>query len=121
MDEALTFAHRTSEHHYEAELHRLKGELLLRQGAVGVSAGSAGADDAAACFHRALDIARSEDAKSLELRAASSLSESRAPRGTAELTCSVSRRSSTSCCGRAGCRPSGKTPPPRWPTCLAPI
>jgi predicted ATPase len=51
----------------EAELYRLKGELLLRQSS----------DNAAAvetCFHHALDIARSQQAKSLELRAAMSLS-----------------------------------------------
>lgn len=50
----------------EAELHRLEGELLL-----GVSAEKYA--EAEACFHRALDIARRQQARSLELRAAVSL------------------------------------------------
>ena len=31
LAEALTVAHDNGEHHYEAELYRLKGELLLQQ------------------------------------------------------------------------------------------
>jgi predicted ATPase len=51
----------------EAELYRLQGELLL--------AGSAAHHtEAEACFRQALDIARHQQAKSLELRAAMSLS-----------------------------------------------
>jgi predicted ATPase len=49
-----------------AEAHRLQGELLLRQ------AGSDSAQ-AKACFQQALAIARRQQAKSLELRAAMSL------------------------------------------------
>ncbi len=52
---------------WDAELHRLKGELLLMQG--GQKAG-----EAEECFQKALDIARRQQAKSLELRAAMSLS-----------------------------------------------
>ena len=48
-----------------AELHRLKGEFLLRQG------GASG--DAEKCFREALAIATKQRAKSLELRAAMSL------------------------------------------------
>ena len=67
VSEALTHVERTSECWYEAELYRLRGVLLLLR-----------SDDhqhqaAAACFHRALDIARRQQAKSLELRAATSL------------------------------------------------
>jgi class 3 adenylate cyclase/predicted ATPase len=51
----------------EAELYRLKGELLLE-----VSAESKA--EAEACFRQALDIARHQQARSLELRAAVSLS-----------------------------------------------
>jgi predicted ATPase len=51
----------------EAGLYRLKGELLL-----GLSADNHA--EAEACFHQALDIARRQQAKSLELRAAMSLS-----------------------------------------------
>ena|SRR5215211_8049962 len=47
-------------------LHRLKGELLLQQ-----DAGSG--DEAETCFCQALDVARCQQAKSLELRAAMSL------------------------------------------------
>jgi predicted ATPase len=51
----------------EAELYRLKGELLLEASAEGKA-------EAEACFHKALDIARHQQARSLELRAAVSLS-----------------------------------------------
>jgi predicted ATPase len=57
---------------HEAELHRLKGELLLQQ-AVGVTGRSPLRIEAEACFHQALDVARRQQAKSLELRAAMSL------------------------------------------------
>jgi len=52
---------------WEAELYRLQGELLL-QGTV------AQPEEAEACFHQALAVARRQQAKSLELRAAMSLS-----------------------------------------------
>ena len=54
---------------YEAELYRLKGELLLAAGQ-----SKATGQEAEACFQQALDIARRQQAKSLELRAAMSLS-----------------------------------------------
>jgi predicted ATPase len=53
--------------YYEAELHRIKGELLLAQS-------SLGEQQAEACFQSALRIAQGQSAKSLELRAAMSLS-----------------------------------------------
>jgi predicted ATPase len=49
-----------------AELHRLKGELLLARSAENQV-------EAEACFHEALDVSRRQQAKSLELRAATSL------------------------------------------------
>ena len=52
---------------YEAELHRLHGELLLMQSVPDVSL-------AETCLQRALDLAGSQQAKSLELRAAMDLS-----------------------------------------------
>ena len=64
--EALAVAHDTGERRWEAELHRLKGELLLQQAI-------SGEQEAEACFLQALDIARRQQAKSLELRAAMSL------------------------------------------------
>ena len=57
----------TGERYYEAELYRLKGELLLQQ-----AAGSG--ERRKPVFSQALDIARRQQAKSLELRAAMSLS-----------------------------------------------
>ncbi len=51
---------------YEAELHRLQGELLLQQS-------PDNATETAACFQQAIDIARQQQAKSWELRAATSL------------------------------------------------
>jgi len=65
LTEALATLHRTGERFWEAQFHRLKGELLLRQGS------STG--EVEACFHQALAIARQQQAKSLELRAAMSL------------------------------------------------
>ncbi len=67
LDEALALVRQTSEGLYEAELHRQRGELLLRK-ADGASVPSA--DEA---FRLALDIARRQGAKLLELRAAASL------------------------------------------------
>ena len=64
---ALEFADRTGEGLHLPEIRRLKGELLLRQDRLG------SADGAANCFLQALDAARGQQAKSLELRAASSL------------------------------------------------
>jgi predicted ATPase/DNA-binding winged helix-turn-helix (wHTH) protein len=58
----------------EAEIYRLKGELLLRQ-AMGTSdAPTRSWSEAEACLQQALDVARHQGAKSLELRAAMSLS-----------------------------------------------
>jgi predicted ATPase len=73
LEEALTTAHHSGERLYEAELYRLRGELLLqisgRDGAQPASART----EAVRCWRQALDIARRQQAKSLELRAAMSL------------------------------------------------
>jgi predicted ATPase len=65
VDEAQDLAKRAGGHFGEAELHRLKGELLLAQGAGTTQAGN--------CFQRALDVACRQHARSWELRAATSL------------------------------------------------
>jgi predicted ATPase len=65
--EATTQVDNTGERHWEAELHRGKGELLLMQQGQKVG-------EAEECFRQALDTARRQQAKSLELRAAMSLS-----------------------------------------------
>jgi predicted ATPase/DNA-binding winged helix-turn-helix (wHTH) protein len=76
LSEALTLMETTSERWWEAEGHRVHGELLLVQAHVGGPEPGALCDGAAAeaCFGRALTLARSQAAKSLELRAAISLS-----------------------------------------------
>jgi adenylate cyclase len=66
VTEALTLAQRDDVHWWEAELHRVKGELLLAS-----APNTSG--EAEACFNQALDIARKQSARSLELRAATSL------------------------------------------------
>jgi predicted ATPase len=67
VTEALTVVDKNEERFYEAELHRLKGKLLLQSP---VSKSQAEAEQ---CFQQALAIARQQSAKSLELRAAMSL------------------------------------------------
>jgi predicted ATPase len=67
LAEALDVAHRTGDRMWEAELYRLKGELLLGQVVLD-------APRAETCFHQALAVARRQQAKALELRAATSLS-----------------------------------------------
>jgi predicted ATPase len=66
LAEALVHVEHSGERYYEAEIHRLKGELLLQQS-------SDNAPEVESCFHHALDIARNQQAKALELRAATSL------------------------------------------------
>jgi predicted ATPase len=56
----------TSERLYDAELHRLKGELFLEDASLDIP-------QAETCLHHALDVARRQQARSWELRAATSL------------------------------------------------
>jgi adenylate cyclase len=67
LDEALATVDHHGDRFYEAELYRLRGELL---GALGSPASTV-----EACFAQACDIARRQQAKSLGLRAALSLSQ----------------------------------------------
>jgi TOMM system kinase/cyclase fusion protein len=67
LAEALGIVHKTGQRIGEAELYRLKGELLLTQAAPDEH-------QAETCFHQAINVARRQQAKSLELRAAISLS-----------------------------------------------
>jgi predicted ATPase len=67
LAEAVTVAHNIGERWFEAERHRLKGELLL---ALSVD----NQVEAEACFQQALTVARQQQAKSWELRVAMSLS-----------------------------------------------
>jgi predicted ATPase len=66
LAEALTAVHKTGERQHEAEIYRLKGELLLMQGVPDTQ-------EAENCLHQAVAVARQQQAKSLELRAAMGL------------------------------------------------
>jgi class 3 adenylate cyclase/predicted ATPase len=66
LTEALSVANDKGERRWDAELYRLKGEILLARSA-------AHHTEAEACFCQALDIARRQQAKSWELRTALSL------------------------------------------------
>src|SRR5713101_4233996 len=64
LREAAALVEETGERYFEAEIHRLEGNLLL------VENGSA---EAEACYRKALEVARAQEARSLELRAAGDL------------------------------------------------
>jgi predicted ATPase len=74
IDEAIELAHASKERWYEAEIHRIAGEIALK---------SPGRDEAKAeeYFERALTVARHQQAKSWELRAAMSLARPRRDQG----------------------------------------
>ena len=75
LDEVLTLVEHTGERYYEAEPHRQRGELsLLRAAKSHPAQDSRDQHEAEPCFQHALDVARGQQAKSLELRAATSLS-----------------------------------------------
>jgi predicted ATPase len=67
LAEALAVVDAIEERYYAAELYRLQGELLLARSAEQHA-------EAETCFRQALDVARQQQAKSWELRAAMSLS-----------------------------------------------
>jgi class 3 adenylate cyclase/predicted ATPase/DNA-binding winged helix-turn-helix (wHTH) protein len=73
LDDAFHIAERTGERWFAAELHRHKGELLLRQGH---------SDAAEELYQKALSIAKEQEAKLWELRAAVSLAQLWRDRGT---------------------------------------
>jgi predicted ATPase len=66
LTEALTLMDTTGERVWEPELYRLKGVLLLQQS-------SDNQVEAERCFHQAITVAQKQQAKSWELRAATSL------------------------------------------------
>jgi predicted ATPase len=67
LDKALATVDESEHRIYETEMHRLKGELLLQRSPDNHT-------EAETCYHKALDVAQSQQAKSWELRAATSLS-----------------------------------------------
>jgi class 3 adenylate cyclase/predicted ATPase len=72
LEDALAIAQANEERYYEAELHRLKGSLTLQAKVQGPK--SRVEKEAEDCFQQAIDIARHQSMKSLELRAVMSLS-----------------------------------------------
>jgi len=66
LDRALALIDTTEERFYEAEVHRVRGEYAVMDGRY---------EEAHNCFRRALDIASRENARSWQLRAATSLTE----------------------------------------------
>lgn len=85
ITEALTAVHNAGEHYSEAELHRIKGELLVMKVAgVGeareaaprpalAETASLPSDEIRRCFDRALSVAQRQQSKAWELRAAISV------------------------------------------------
>ncbi|HEY6660468.1 MAG TPA: hypothetical protein VI031_04985, partial [Pyrinomonadaceae bacterium] len=63
LDEAITMVSNNGERYFEAELYRLKGELLFKHAP----------DNALPCFKRSMEIAESQKARSWQLRTAMSL------------------------------------------------
>ena len=74
LAEAIELVETSGERWWQAELHRLRGELLLTRTGNGQA-------QARSCFERALDISRQQKARSLELRAATSLARLSAEQG----------------------------------------
>jgi class 3 adenylate cyclase/predicted ATPase len=81
LAEALTVVQRGEERRFDAELHRLKGELTLQSSVQRLESSVLNTQhpapntqaEAEECFLKAIDIARKQQAKSLELRATVSL------------------------------------------------
>jgi class 3 adenylate cyclase/tetratricopeptide (TPR) repeat protein len=73
VNQGLEAAQRTGTGFGEAELQRLKGELLLLGNSGAASGDSGAASEAAQCFRDAIEVARWQSAKSWELRATMSL------------------------------------------------
>ena len=68
LDDADATVEHTHDRYWEAEIHRLRGQHLL------ATAEPTAPASAEACYRRALEVARRQGARSLELRAAVSLS-----------------------------------------------
>ena len=70
----------TGEHFWDAELHRLSGTVLLTENKL---------DEAQASLQQAIRIAQVQQAKSLELRAATNLARLWGERGRREEACNL--------------------------------
>jgi predicted ATPase len=95
LREAAALVEDTGERYVEAEIRRLKGNLLMAEN---------GSAEAEACYVRALEVAQAQEARSLELRAATSLARLWGSKAEAPKPAIVSPRST------AG-SPRASTPP----------
>src|SRR5262249_10021533 len=77
LEEALAVTDERQIRAFEAEIHRLKGEVLLKQD-------DSNAAMAQSCYERAMKIARIQGGKSMELRATTSLARLLAKQGHRE-------------------------------------
>jgi predicted ATPase len=66
LDDTLADAERTGQHHFDVELHRQRGELLIRKTPNDIAA-------AEAAFMLAIEVARRQQARTFELHAAMSM------------------------------------------------
>ena len=74
LAKGLAFVDKNEVRFYEAELYRLKGELVLQSAVHSPKSPTPNPHaEAEACFHKAIEIARRQSAKSWELRAVMSL------------------------------------------------
>jgi tetratricopeptide (TPR) repeat protein len=78
LDDALRFVEQSGERYYEAELNRLRGELLMAAGH------ARDEEEIEGCFRKAIEVARRQEARSWELRATMSLSRLLATQGRRE-------------------------------------
>jgi predicted ATPase len=81
LDEALTRVREHGEQFWESEIHRLKGEFLLKKGAQ--------ESEAESCIRKALVVTQNQQVKSLELRAAMSLGRMLAGQGKKDESCEL--------------------------------
>jgi len=96
-EKGLELSRTTLDNSWEPELWRLRGELLLQMD------GQRSRSAAERCFHRALTLARASKARSLELRAATSLARAWQRRGRM----TDARRLLAGICGWFGTRRAG--------------
>jgi len=66
LRDGFSFVDQSGERYWLADLHRMSGQIALRRA-------QPDRGHAEACFHRAIEVARSQDARLLELRAATAL------------------------------------------------
>jgi len=77
--EAIAIAEKTDERHDEAKMHRLKGDLIFRRSCVEAQPGVQAETEE--YFRKSIEIARQQEARSLELKAVMSLSQLWAKQG----------------------------------------